>query len=145
MSDATEAANLATNDTADRLGVLTKPECIELIKSTPIGRIGFWVDLAPLVLPVNFAWVDDGIVFRTLEGQKMAAATDEQAVCFEADSWDEQRTGWSVVIRGFARVVNDWAEIEQLEQIGLVPWAKDQWRTIWVRIEPIEISGRVLR
>jgi nitroimidazol reductase NimA-like FMN-containing flavoprotein (pyridoxamine 5'-phosphate oxidase superfamily) len=133
-------------DLVNDTGVLDRATCVELIESTPIGRIGFQVDGAPMVLPVNFAWADDTIVFRTLEGMKLAAAAAEQTVCFEVDRWDETaRSGWSVVVTGVAREVTEWAERELLEQIGLVPWVREAWRTMWVRIEPSDISGRILR
>ncbi len=133
-------------DLVSRMGVISDERNIELLASTPIGRVGFVSDGVPLVLPVNFAWYEDTVVFRTLEGQKLAAAGAGQAVCFEVDEWDPtDRTGWSVVVRGVAREVTHWAEIEQLENIGLTPWAKDEWRRMWVRVEPTEITGRVLR
>jgi nitroimidazol reductase NimA-like FMN-containing flavoprotein (pyridoxamine 5'-phosphate oxidase superfamily) len=128
------------------MGVIDVDACVELIRSTPIGRIGFWSDGAPLVLPVNFAWFEDSIVFRTLEGKKLAAAAEGQTVCFEVDSWDaHDHSGWSVVITGVAREVTEWAEAERLENIGLVAWAHEKWRPIWVCIEPTEIAGRLLR
>lgn len=128
------------------LAVIEEDRCVELIQSTPIGRIGFWVDGGPLVLPVNFAWFQDSVVFRTLEGQKLAAAAEGQAVCFEVDHWDAaDHSGWSVVVAGRARAIDGWAEIEQLENIGLVPWARGEWRPFWVRVEPESITGRVLR
>ncbi|MDH3754135.1 MAG: pyridoxamine 5'-phosphate oxidase family protein [Acidimicrobiia bacterium] len=133
-------------DIVGRMGVLDPDQCIKLIESTPIGRIGFWADGGPLVLPVNFALFEGSVIFRTLEGQKLAAASDGQTVCFEVDHWDaSDRSGWSVVLTGVAREVTDWAEQEQLENIGLVPWAREKWRPMWVRIDPTEISGRVLR
>lgn len=132
-------------DIANRIGVLSEEKCIELMQSTPIGRVGFIADGAPLVLPVNFRWTEEGAVFRSLEGQKMEAAAEDQIVCFEVDHWDaEERTGWSVVVRGTATKVTQWAEIEELEQLGLVPWAKGEWRPLWVRVKPFEITGRVL-
>lgn len=128
------------------MGVIDEPDCVELIRSTPVGRIGFISEGAPLVLPVNFAWHRGHIVFRTLEGQKLAAASASQTVCFEVDHWDQdERAGWSVVVTGTAIEVTDWAETEELEQIGLVPWSRAKWRTMWVRVEPSEITGRVLR
>ncbi len=133
-------------DIVNRMGVIDEATCRELMASTPIGRVGFVSDGAPLVLPVNFALHEGAVVFRTLEGLKMAAAAEEQAVCFEVDQWDAQeKTGWSVVVRGRATEVTGWAEIEQLENIGLTPWSKETWRKLWVKIEPTEISGRVLR
>ena len=133
-------------DLANHTAVLDRATCVELIESTPVGRIGFSADGAPMVLPVNFAWTEETIVFRTLEGLKLAAAAAGQRVCFEVDRWDgADRSGWSVVVTGIAREVTDWAEREALEQVGLVPWTREAWRTMWVRIQPIDISGRVLR
>ena len=132
-------------DLDGRLVVLSEAECLRLIESTPIGRIGFVSDGVPLVLPVNFVWHDGGVVFRTLEGQKLAAAAAEQPVCFEVDDWShDKHTGWSVVMTGTAREVTEWAEIEQLERLDVVPWAKGEWRPLWIRVEPREITGRSL-
>ena len=133
-------------DIVNRMGVIDEATCLELIASTPIGRVGFMSDGAPLVLPVNFALHEGSVVFRTLEGLKMAAAAEGQDVCFEVDQWDaHDKTGWSVVVRGQASEVTDWAEVAQLENIGLTPWSRDKWRKLWVKIVPKEISGRVLR
>jgi len=136
----------AAIDFTSGMGVLSDEQCIELLATTPVGRLGFLADDTPLVLPVNFAWHELGVVFRTLEGMKLAAAVERQTVCFEIDDWDpDSRTGWSVLVKGRAREVTDWAEREALEQLGLVPWSQAKWRPIWVRLEPIEITGRVLR
>ncbi len=133
-------------DITSKMGVLDEATCVELLESTPIGRIGFSTDGELLVLPVNFKWYENSVVFRTLEGQKLAAAAERQHVCFEVDQWDAaMRTGWSVIVQGVAREVTHWAEDAQLDQIGLFPWAREEWRPIWVRIEPTMISGRVLR
>jgi len=133
-------------DIVSRMGVIDRDRCVELMESTPIGRVAF-VDGAGeiLALPVNFKWHEGTVVFRTLEGQKLAAAAEGKAVCFEVDQWSpEERTGWSVVVQGRAREVTNWAEVEELEGIGLVPWAKEKWKRMWVRIEPTNITGRVL-
>jgi len=141
-----ESAEPTPSTMVNQIEVLDRPSCVELIESTPIGRIGFWADDAPLVLPVNFEWFEDTIVFRTLEGQKLTAAAAAQTVCFEVDHWDAaDQTGWSVVVTGQAREVTEWAECEELERIGLVPWERGQWRPLWVRIEPTAINGRILR
>lgn len=127
------------------IGVIDPAECVTLLESTPLGRVGFAVDGAQVILPVNFLWFEDAVVFRTLEGQKMDAAIFVQPVAFEVDAWDpEERTGWSVLVKGLAHRVNQWAEIEALERQGLVPWSKRKWRPYWVRIDPDEITGRRL-
>ena len=133
-------------DITSRMGVLSDDRCAELLATTPIGRIGFVSEGQPIVLPVTYAWHDGDVVFRTLEGQKLAAAAYAQPVCFEIDEWDaHDREGWSVVVKGVADEVTEWAEIEQLEQIGLAAWSHETWRRIWVRVTPTEITGRVLR
>lgn len=136
-----KATNLDT-----QTGVMDDARCMELVEATPVGRIGFMSEGLPLVLPVNHAVVDGTIVFRSVEGQKLAAAAANQPVCFEVDEWDaETRTGWSVVLQGTAREVTNWAEQEQLENIGLTPWVTDEWRQMWVRIDPSMLSGRTFR
>ncbi len=128
------------------LDVLDRMTCLRLLEETPIGRIVFIEDGGqPMALPVNYLVVDGAIVFRTLEGQKLSAASIGQRVAFEVDDWDpDHRAGWSVVVKGRAEEVTQWAEAEQLEQQGLVPWAHGEWRTLWVRVTPDEITGRRL-
>jgi len=125
--------------------VIDANECAALLETTPLGRVGFAIDGAQVILPVNFLWFEGAVVFRTLEGQKMDAAIFVQPVAFEVDAWDvETRTGWSVLVKGLAHRVSQWAEIEALERQGLVPWSKLKWRPYWVRIDPDEITGRRL-
>lgn len=124
--------------------ILGQSECIALLIDTPIGRIVFVDDGGqPLALPVNFRWHEESVVFRTLDGQKLQAAVMNQRVSFEVDQWDPvTRTGSSVIVKGKSSAVDQWAEREQLEQIGLAPWSGEKWRTTWVRIVPVEITGR---
>ena len=127
---------------ARNLEPMTEDECTERIMDAPIGRIGFVHDGMPMVVPVNFRWHEDTIVFRTQEGQKLSDS-DSRPVCFEIDSWNQStRTGWSVILQGIAEEVTSWAEKEQLEQIGLYPWTNEVFRRRWVRVRPTEITGR---
>jgi hypothetical protein len=96
-------------------------------------------------LPVNFAWFEDSVVFRTGAGQKLHAATVGQKVAFEIDEIDQAtHAGSSVLVKGTANEVTDWAEQEQLEQLSVRPWQRQPWRRGWVRIVPSEITGRKL-
>jgi len=125
-------------DIETRMGVISEEQAIDLMRSTPIGRVAFTTDDDEiLALPVNFKWHEGTIVFRTLEGQKLSAASAGQRVCFEVDHWDaHEKSGWSVVVQGVAREVTNWAEKEQLEDIGLVPWTKEKWRRMRARLTP---------
>ncbi|MEZ5408010.1 MAG: pyridoxamine 5'-phosphate oxidase family protein [Acidimicrobiales bacterium] len=133
-----------TIDLRPHLVELTERRCIELLESIPVGRIAFTAEDGPIVLPVNYAWFEGTVVFRTLD-RELHDLIDGQFVCFEVDDWSaDTRTGWSVLVRGGAREVTHWAEREQLESIGLVPWARDVWRPRWIRVEPAEMTGREL-
>jgi len=125
------------------LEVLGPVQCASLLEATPIGRLAFVVDGEPVVIPVNYAFVDGAVVFRTLDGQKLQAAIAHQVVAFEVDEWDAStRKGWSVLVKGRAEEVTQWAEAETLELVDLVPWAHQVWRDRWVRVTPHQITGR---
>lgn len=127
------------------LFTLTVEECADVLATASIGRIVFMDGDQPIALPVNYAWFEDSIVFRTGEGQKLYAATLGQKVAFEVDRIDgDAHAGLSVLVKGQARAVDDWAEQEQLEQLGVRPWQRQPWRRGWVRIVPSEITGRKL-
>ncbi len=134
----------ANIDQRTGLEILGPAECEALLQRMPIGRVVFVDDEGqPLALPVSYRWHEGNVVFRTLEGQKLRAAVMNQRVTFEVDFWDpETRTGASVLVKGKASTVDEWAEIELLEQLGLMPWASERWRARWIRVTPVEISGR---
>lgn len=124
--------------------VLTMSESFELLTSVPVGRFAFVEGGQPIVLPVNFAVDGRSVVFRSTYGSKLDAAWREVPAAFEADDFDEDdRTGWSVVLRGHAEWVDDDEQAERLEALGLEPWAHHRDRsTRWIRFRPSEVSGR---
>ena len=125
------------------LGVLSHEECLRRIRSARVGRVAFVENGEPVILPVNHAVDGDAVVFRTAPGSKLVAAEDEVPVAFEVDAYDVDRwTGWSVVVRGVASVVDDAAEVARLATIGVTPWADLVERTNWVRIRAYSLTGR---
>jgi hypothetical protein len=52
--------------------------------------------------------------------------------------------GWSVLVTGRARLVDDPSELEQLARLGIEPWPGGR-RDAVIRIETAEMSGRVIR
>jgi nitroimidazol reductase NimA-like FMN-containing flavoprotein (pyridoxamine 5'-phosphate oxidase superfamily) len=121
---------------------LSRDECLQLMGQVPLGRIVYTRQALPAVELVNFA-VDDGdIVIRTDSGGKLAAATRGAVVAFEADSVDTAtHAGWSVTIVGYSRAVTDSADIRQLEEVDLDPWAPGK-RDHFIRISPEIVNGR---
>ena len=125
------------------LEVLTLDECRRLLESQQIGRIAFISAGEPLIMPLNYRMYEGDIVFRTTLGEKLNAARNAASVGFEIDDWDaETQTGWSVIVSGRARDVDDQDEITKLDELGLRPWADVVARNDWVRVVPDEISGR---
>lgn len=106
------------------LEVLDRAECLHLLQSTTLGRIGLTSGALPTVLPVNYRLVDDEIRFRTAHGSKLTAATDQAVVAFEIDHMDAlQHTGWSVVVTGIARRVTEPEALERDRVSHLPRWA----------------------
>jgi uncharacterized protein len=125
------------------LEILPLDECLRLLASVPVGRVGFFVDGEIVVLPVNHAVDGQDVVFRTAYGSKLAAAEGQDLAAFEADHYDEQtHFGWSVLITGRAEMVDAEAEIQRLSQRGLHPWVGAVQRPFWIRIRPTSVSGR---
>ena len=121
---------------------LMPTECRRLIAPGGVGRIAFGTLSGPVVLPVNFAVLDDTIVVRTTEGTIIDGHADEQ-VALEVDHIDEALClGWSVLVRGPAHRVTHPAELHRLQEDAAVwPWPGGE-REVYVRIIPREITGR---
>lgn len=122
---------------------LSRRECLTLMGGHPscVGRIAM-AGPRPLILPVNYALDGEDIIFRTDPGTKLHHAVHKSYVAFEVD-WVEPswKLGWSVVVRGQAKVVDDPAELRRLEKLPLVPWAEGP-KEKFVRIKGDLISGR---
>lgn len=124
------------------LQVLDRAECIELLRGARLGRIATTFRALPVVVPVNYALVDDDVVFRTGSGTKLAAAVTNAVVAFEVDAVDEDALeGWSVLVTGTAALVSRPDELEALAGRLPVTWLPTA-PTRYVRIRTEMISGR---
>ena len=110
-----------------------------------VGRIALSPSAAPPVIrPVNYAFDDrtQSVVFRSALGSKLRGGLSSGTAAFEIDGTDPvDRAGWSVILVGEAEEVTDPAEINQLEDFELEPWAPGV-KTHWVRIRATSASGR---
>jgi nitroimidazol reductase NimA-like FMN-containing flavoprotein (pyridoxamine 5'-phosphate oxidase superfamily) len=99
----------------------------------------------PVALPVNYRVLDQDIVFRTEEGATVLANLSSQEISFEVDHLDEALTeGWSVLVSGRGRALVDPTEREQVESVGVAPWAGGA-RDTYVRLAPDQVTGRRIR
>ena len=127
------------------LQVLSPAECVELLATTPIGRVVFTDHALPAVQPVNFVLDGTTVVMRTTPGSKLAVAARNTVVAFETDEFDpDTGTGWSVTAIGYARAVTDPVETERLAHLSGAPWSPDgNDRFIVMPIQ--QVSGRRIR
>jgi nitroimidazol reductase NimA-like FMN-containing flavoprotein (pyridoxamine 5'-phosphate oxidase superfamily) len=119
--------------------------CWQLLRAGEFGRLAFTAHSgAPVILPVNYVVHEQAVVIRTGPGPKLGAAGRADLVAFEIDEIDVvSRTGWSVVVSGRARQVRSQREREELDKVGVTPWAAGP-RDEYVVIEPRHIAGRQL-
>jgi nitroimidazol reductase NimA-like FMN-containing flavoprotein (pyridoxamine 5'-phosphate oxidase superfamily) len=130
--------------TTDRLGmtVLSEHECFELLRDEQVGRLAVAVGTHPDIFPINYVVDGRSIVFRTLEGTKLAASVLTPAVAFEVDGVVEASDeAWSVVVKGRAREIESMAELLDALDLPLYPWQSAP-KHRFVRILPDEVSGR---
>jgi nitroimidazol reductase NimA-like FMN-containing flavoprotein (pyridoxamine 5'-phosphate oxidase superfamily) len=124
------------------LEVLSREECLRLLRHATLGRVAITSGALPQVLPVNFRLVGDRIVFRTGLGTKFDAATSNNVVAFEVDEMDAlSHSGWSVMVTGIVHEVTDPQELAELTHVGIPKWAPTSSDRI-VAISTEVISGR---
>jgi len=124
------------------MDILSEDECWELLSSSELARIAFAGAGDVEIFPVNIVVDDRTVVFCTAEGTKLAASAVFHRVAVEADGVDGN-TGlaWSVVVKGDAKVLEDFNEIYQAQALPLHPWHPG-FKERYVRVKPWEIQGR---
>ena len=130
--------------TSRGLAILARDECLELLRAHSLGRVALRIGETPAILPVNYALLDDDVVFRTDPGSKLSAALMRVLVAFEIDHADSAtRTGWSVLVTGYVEEIRDAGTLARVAELGLDPWVVEG-RDFVVRIDTRTISGRRL-
>lgn len=122
---------------------LTREECLARLGANHIGRIAFVdrVGVLPMIMPVNYVFAHEHVIFRTDAGSKLDAAVRNAPVAFEIDgTTPAQRTGWSVVVRGRVTELGD-REVGDLINEPPIVWAPGE-RSHYIWIAPQLISGR---
>jgi len=122
---------------------LSEHECRAHLIDQQVGRAAVVAPDGPHIIPVNYAVVDEAIVFRTGPFTLLATHGLDAVIAFEIDYVDEvSRTGWSVLVRGRTEVVLDSRQIEHIRRI----WEPNPWaggvRDMVVRLRIRELSGR---
>ena len=122
------------------ISILSETECWNLLSSVALGRLVTSVDGEPAIFPVNFVVQRRTVLFRTSEGTKLVSAAINNQVLFEADGHGVTE-GWSVIVKGTARILRTDEEIQEAERAQLLPWTATVKRH-FVRIRPLSVTGR---
>ncbi len=127
-------------------GVLREAECARLLKTKNLGRIALVVDGRPEIFPVNYAFDDGVVAFRTSTGLKLERGPYTLAA-FEVDNVDETAgIAWSVVVHGTAQDISASLDTvsERLRRLIVKPAAPGP-RHHWMAIYADRITGRRFR
>src|SRR3954453_9326372 len=120
--------------------VLSGAECWERLATSELGRIVTRIGDRIDIFPVNYVVDDSSILIRTAQGSKLFELTAHDEVLFEVDAHDDAQA-WSVVVRGRARALDTYDEVERADGLGLRPWIPTLKYT-YVRITPETVTGR---
>lgn len=125
---------------------LDERECLELLETTTVGRVGFVDDDRVLIIPVNYLLHGRDIVIRTSPtGPLSTLPSHRERIAFEVDHHDDMAgIGWSVLLGG--RVTEMTADaVEQVPGASRKhPWAGGD-RSLALRLTTETISGRRVR
>ena len=125
------------------VAVLAAEESWKLLSQATLGRIVVGASGHVDIFPVNYVVDDNHIYFRTAEGAKLVELTINDRVLFEADHVGPEQ-GWSVVVRGTARVITSFTETAKIDELGLRSWIPTPKYNV-VEITASEITGRAVK
>lgn len=125
-----------------RLTPLSRTQSLRLLAGVALGRVVFTERALPAIRPINHL-VDNGmIIIRTHLGAAVLGAVG-MVVAYEADEIDPlAHTGWSVIVTGLARQVQDPDDLGRYER-ALRPWVDGEKDQV-IAIEPELVTGYLL-
>lgn len=122
---------------------LSETECAQLLQTQSVGRIALVVEGRPEIFPVNYAFDDGVVVFRTATGLKLERGPYTPAA-FEVDQYDTKAgVAWSVVVHGTAQDISQSLDSlsESLRKLTVTPAAPGP-RPHWMAVYADKITGR---
>lgn len=128
------------SDASQPVSILSESECWNLLSSVTLGRLITSVDGEPEVFPINYVVQHRTVLFRTAEGTKLVSAAINNRVLFEADDHGVTE-GWSVIVKGEARMLRTGEETDEAERAQLLPWTATA-KPHYVRVRPLSVTGR---
>ena len=127
-------------ETGSDVEVLTEADCLQLLASTEVGRVGVVIDGQPLIFPVNYVLDGRYVVIHT-NWAKLSGTFGH--VAFEIDNFDPTtRSRWSVLVQGMGHDITDSIDrtCEHLQTVPVEPWLPGPKPRL-LRIEAETVSG----
>lgn len=124
---------------------IDRAEAMRLLAGVDHGRVVFDHQALPTIRLVNHLVDDDQIIVRTRLTATVSTVVRLSndagvVVAYEADELDpERRTGWSVVVTGWANTITDPEQIARYEQL-LHPWV-NMTMDAMIAIRPEIVTG----
>lgn len=98
------------------LGKLNEEQIEELLKSSPIGRIGCHSDGITYIVPVNYVYDGVNLYAHSAKGMKIDMMRKNPEVCFQADAIQDLLNWKSVIAWGKFEEIIDMLEKQQVMQ-----------------------------
>ena len=119
--------------------------CRGLLASGVVGRAGICTPSGPRIFTVNYAVVDEAIIFRTSPNGELGTHANDSVIAFQIDHLDyEYHRGWSVLATGPAQAVERPEELDHIRTVWEPrPWAAGT-RELYVRLAWDALTGRQL-
>jgi nitroimidazol reductase NimA-like FMN-containing flavoprotein (pyridoxamine 5'-phosphate oxidase superfamily) len=102
-------------------GLMDRETSMSLLATVPVGRIALSVDSLPVIVPVGFCVDGDRVVLAVPTADRLAERVNGAIVAFQADLFvDSAESGWSVLVQGPARLVDDPVDADRLRSQMMV-------------------------
>lgn len=119
--------------------------CRALLASGVVGRAGVCTRSGPKIFTVNYAVVDEAVIFRTTPHGVLGTNAIDSLIAFQVDHVDyEYHRGWSVLATGRGQAIERPEELDHIRAVWEPrPWAGGT-REFYIRLVWDELSGRQL-
>lgn len=89
------------------LGDLTRDQCVQVLYSTEVGRLGYYSEKRMYIVPVSYVFDGEHIYIHSKEGQKVRMMRKHPGVCFQVDRIENLVNWRSVLVWGKFQELRD--------------------------------------
>jgi nitroimidazol reductase NimA-like FMN-containing flavoprotein (pyridoxamine 5'-phosphate oxidase superfamily) len=134
---------MAGEPSARMVDALSEAECVHLLATHTLGRVGVTSGGLPHIVPICYLYDNGAIVFRTGAGTKLRAAANGDVLAFEVDQFDPTSgRGWSVLVLGRASILTTEHEHDGLPTLDGPAISGE--RNHYVRLQCEIVTGRTI-